>query len=511
MERTQPIVVVGAGFGGLAAALELALAGEQVVVVEKGAHVGGKASSAQVGNQSVPVGPTVLTMRWVFESLFERAGARLDDVGLSSSDILARHVFTDGSTLDLFADIERTAEAIKNFAGSEEADAYRRFHAYARAIASLVEQPFLLADRPSVSSMFSRAFREGAGALTKVDAHRSMARAIESYFRDPRLQQLFGRYATYVGSSPYETPATFNLIAAVEQSGVHIVKGGISRLAHAMRVLAEALGVTFRLSTQADRLHLERSRVSGVWVSDETGSSLLPARAGVANLDVTTLAAVARVPEVARTFQPVAPRRRSLSAMTWPIVAEIDSSRGAPELAVHTVLFGGDPKAEFDELFRQGAFPRDPTVYLCAHDRAEGTPSAAERLFAIVNAPAIGDEPLRLAELNRCEEAMMRRCEGLGVKLEHGAMRRVTPWDYEKQFPGTGGALYGEVAHGMLSPLRRQAARTKLPGLYLAGGSVHPGPGVPMAALSGCNAARAVVADLRSTARSETVFATSGL
>lgn len=506
MERA-PTVIVGAGFGGLAAAVELARRGEPVVVVERELQAGGKARSISVGGRSLDVGPTVLTMRWVFDALFAAAGRRLDDaVTLSPVHLVARHAFDDGSRLDLFPDAARSAEAIAAFAGSAEGEAYRRFAAHGAAISAAVRGPFLESERPSIARLIGHAARLGLRTLSQIDAHRTMWRALSSTFDDARLRALFARYATYVGSSPFEAPATLNLIAHVEQEGVSVVRGGMSQLAKAVAELATDLGVAFRYGTKVREVLVTDGRASGVVVEGPGGErDLVQASAVIANVDVSTVASGALGDAARRACRRADPARRSLSAITWAIVGR---TSGFP-LAHHNVFFSGDYPAEHRSLFGERRLADDPTVYVCAQDRPAheaAPPEGDERLFIIVNAPATADATaLTAEEVERCERSMLSRLSKAGLRISPQAMVVTTPTHFESLAPGTGGALYGEAAHGPLSALARPSSRTKLAGLYLAGGSVHPGPGVPMAALSGVTAAKAALADLASTLRSRQV------
>jgi 1-hydroxycarotenoid 3,4-desaturase len=497
-------VVIGAGFGGLAAAVELASRGERVVVVERELVPGGKARSIDVGGLPIDVGPTVLTMRWVFDAMFAAAGRRLDDaVMLTPASVLARHAWSDGTRLDLFSDLEKSVGAVRAFAGAREAEAYRRFAAQGEATAALVRGPFLEGERPSIGALIGNGARLGLRSLARVDAHRTMWRSLCSTFGDARLRALFARYATYVGSSPFEAPATLNLIAHVEREGVSVVEGGMARLARAVADLATELGVTFRYGQSVREVLAKDGRASGV-VLEGPGASrdVLAASAVIANADISTLASGA-LGSAARSAAS-APResRRSLSALTWAIVGR---TTGFP-LAHHNVFFSDDYPAEYEALFGRRELAADPTVYVCAQDRhaheagAGAVPEGDERLFVIVNAPATADTtPLTTEEVERCERAMFSRLSRAGLQITPRAMVITTPTSFERMAPGTGGAIYGEASHGPFSALSRPAARTKLPGLFLAGGSVHPGAGVPMAALSGRTAARAVLRELAST------------
>lgn len=484
-----PVVVVGAGMGGLSSAIALARAGEEVHLVEERGEVGGKARAVAVGGKHIDVGPTVLTMRWVFDELLGHSLDRL--VQLRPLDRIARHSFTDGSVLDLFTDVARSADAIGAMAGSKAAASYLRFADYSRTIAETVEAPFLRAQRPTLSSLLVGARRLGVGSLRHIDAHRTMWSALGSFFEDPRLRALFARYATYVGSSPLLAPATFNLIAHVERAGVVAVDGGISALARALAEHARSLGVRIELGTRVSAVRAD-GHVNAVELVHPGGAvEMRPARAVVLNADVATIASGRFGAVAARSVDAPSPSKRSLSAITWAVAGHADGF----DLSHHNVFFGGDYERETRMLWERRALPDDPTVYVCAVDR--------ERFFLIANAPSLdAAHPCDETELDRCEQHVFSRLMRAGLDLRRTDSVRMTPHDFARLAPGTGGAIYGEAAHGSLASLQRSSARTRLRGLYVAGGSVHPGPGVPMAASSGRLAAEAILADVASTRRS---------
>jgi 1-hydroxycarotenoid 3,4-desaturase len=192
-------------------------------------------------------------------------------------------------------------------------------------------------------------------------------------------------------------------------------------------------------------------------------------------------------------------------------------SAGGFPLERHNVFFHGDYASEFDDIFRRARLPRAGTVYLCAQDRGlpGGAPAGGlERMLLLVNAPARGDtQPLPSSEIETCEQtslALLARC-GLSLARRQAAWVRTTPTDFAQRFPGTGGALYGPASHGWMALFRRGASASRLPGLFLAGGSVHPGPGVPMAAMSGALAAATLSAHLDSISRSRTAAISGGM
>jgi 1-hydroxycarotenoid 3,4-desaturase len=504
MQRSH-VVVVGGGFGGLASAVELARRGVRVTLLERETTVGGKARAVDVAGRLIDVGPTVLTMRWVFDEMFADCNRRLDEfVALATPEVVARHEFADGTTLDLFTDVEANADAIRRFAGPGEANAYRRFAAYGADIAQTVEQPFLRSSRPTMTSLLLGSSRIGLSSLARIDAHRSMWQAICRFFADPRLRALFARYATYVGSSPFEAPATLNLIAHVEREGVTVVGGGLSRLAHAISELARTLGVEILAETTARDFVVEDGRVAGVVAEHRDGQRvLLRSQAVVVNADIASIGAGALGSIAASAVAAPPEPRRSLSALTWAITARVSGF----DLAHHTVFFSNDYPREHHALFELRRLPEAPTFYVCAQDRSplggRDDDEEKERLFIIANAPAIADTlPLSPEEIERCERTMLARLSQAGLRLDGATKVVSTPTTFERLAPGTGGAIYGEVSHGMLSPLARPGAQTKLAGLFVTGGSVHPGAGVPMAALGGRVAAHAVTSYLASTLRS---------
>ncbi len=503
MQRDKAIadkaIVIGAGVGGLASAALLAAHGLDVTVLESASAPGGKMRQVAAGDALVDGGPTVFTMRDVFDGIFETCGASLDDyLTLKPATTLARHAWGD-DRLDLFADRNASADAIGDFAGADNARGYRAFCAEAEQIFTSLDRPYMRSQRGSPMMLAWKMGLANPRDLFTKRPFETLWKALGDHFSDPRLRQLFGRYSTYCGSSPFQCPATLMLIAHVEASGVWFLDGGMHALARALERLATERGATFRYDTPVREILVDHGRASGVVLAD--GERVM-AGSVVCNADPAALADGRFGAAVSSAVPGMLPSRRSLGAMVWTAHA---TTSGFP-LHHHNVFFSSDYPAEFADL-ASGRLPGTPTVYVCAQDRDDAgqVPDGPERLQILVNAPAIGDGPgFTQAEIDQCQARMLEslRAAGLSVDLPPSATTLTTPVGFEALFPSTGGALYGPASHGWAASFRRPAARTAIPGLYCAGGSTHPGAGVPMAALSGGLAVDILLRDRASTSRS---------
>ena len=506
----ERVVVIGAGIGGLVSAALLAARGCDVTVLEAAASPGGKLRSVMAAGDAIDGGPTVFTMRDVFVEIFAACGADLDDhLTMRSATTLARHAWGNAGgneRLDLFADPQASEAAIGDFAGASAARGYRAFRTEARRIFMALDRPFLRRTNTDPLTLGWRMGLRGFRDYCTLRPYTSLWQALGGYFEDPRLRQLFGRYATYCGSSPFKCPATLMLIAHVEASGVWLIDGGMHRLAVALESLGRMNGVRFRYGTPVREILVERGRAAGVTLPD---GERVAATAVVCNADPAAISDGFFGTAAARATARVPQKRRSLGAMVWTGRANV---AGFP-LVRHNVFFSGDYPAEFAAL-GAGRLADAPSVYICAQDRdaatQEPTANGGERLQIIVNAPPIGDG-FTQAEIETCTTHMLDRVSAAGLTLELSPETILTtPAGFESLCPSTGGALYGPASHGWAASFRRQGSRTRIPGLYCAGGSTHPGAGVPMAALSGRLAAECLLKDRASTWRSRQMATPGG-
>jgi 1-hydroxycarotenoid 3,4-desaturase len=477
--------------GGLVTAALLAAQGRDVLVLERAAGPGGKIRDVVVDGVALGAGPALLTLRPVFEQIFHAAGDNLESrLRLSPEPLLGRHAWSDRRRLDLPVETAAAADAIGAFAGAAASRGYLAFRERARRIHDALEQPFLRAQRPGALALAAQA---GLRGLLGASPFATLWDALGEHFADKRLRQVFARVATYVGSSPLQAPATLMLVAHVELQGLWAVEGGMARVAEALEQLARTRGALFRYGAAVREIVVAGGRASGVRLAD---GETIEAGAVVLNADAAGLGAGLFGRGAAAAVERLPPERRSFSAVTWAMRAATDGV--AP--AAQTVVHADDPTAEYAEIGYRARLPTAPTVTLWAHDRMSAAPQPVgpERLLAMVNAPARADSrPLPEEAIARCGEAAFERLQRAGFVIHRRpeAEQVTTPADFDRLFPGAGGALYGPAVHGWQSAFSRPGARTKLPGLYLAGGSAHPGAGVAMAAMSGRLAAARVIED----------------
>ena len=492
----KPTIVIGAGLGGLSAAIHLAVAGRRVLVLEQNESVGGKVAQIRADGYTWDTGPSVLTMAPVMQELFTAGGARLEDyLTLEPVEPITRYFYNDGVTLDATRDLPKMTSQIGRL-NARDVEGYLGFLAHAAALDRITSPVFIRGDPPTLLDIL----RVPPADMLRVDAWRTVDAAIRHWVRDPHLQMLLGRYATYVGASPYQAPAVLNVIAHTELTcGIWYAKGGIYTVVRAYRALAEALGVEIQTTRRVSTIQLDEGHnhsVRGVVLEDGTR---VESGAVVANVDVTTVYAHMLPPAlVRRRFRRLKRAAPSLSGFVLLL-----GVRGqTPELAQHNIVFPSHYRREFEDIFRHGEPPDEPTVYISisARQDPDQAPEGDENWFVLVNVPPLvagfdwREEAPRYRDrvLNRLAEA------GFDVRSRIESEHMLTPLDLEARTGAWRGSLYGASSNQALAALRRPSPRDPLiRGLYFAGGTTHPGGGVPMVTLSGGVAARMLLADDR--------------
>lgn len=483
------VAVIGAGMGGLAAAIRLASAGMSVVVYEAGPRPGGKAGIAEVDGVEFDTGPSVFTLRQTLEGVAEDAGVGVDEIcTLIRPDPAFRYRWPDGVVLDVFQDPERTRDEVKRVLGEPAAREWAHFMNYAKGIWEAAAPYFVMARAPTVRSVAALGVG-GLAAVTRIDAFRSMAAAARALVKEPHLRDLVLRFATYNGSDPRVAPATLHCIAHVEMGlGSFGVQGGMHELPRGLERLALARGVLFEYRSPVSRIVVQGGRATGIEVKGRVES----ADAVVVNADVSHLVHDLLPPEVRHGLAD-SPSR---STSGWTAVLRVT---GGDEVA-HTAFFPEVYLREFEDMFDHDRPPQTPTVYMCdqraAHGRS-GWSDGSRPVFVMANAPAEPAAGARPPEVWRTlRDRVLARLQGVFTGCD--VVWERTPADLAASFPGSRGALYGAASNSMFSAFQRPPnVLARVPGLYLASGSAHPGGGVPLCLQSGRLAAEGLLQDFR--------------
>lgn len=488
---THPIIIIGGGLGGLSAAIHLAAAGRRVVLFEKNERVGGKLNLLEGGGYTFDTGPSLVTMPWVLRSVIETAGARLEDeLHLIQLDRSCRYHWADGEHFDAWQNMPLLIQEI-NRLNPDDVGGYLRFMEYAARIYNATAGPFLLRPFDGIRDLINPAFV--SDSLT-IDPLRTMDQAVRTFFRSPQLRQVFNRYATYNGSSPYRTPATFNLIAFVEfMGGAWYIKGGLYEIARALLKLARRLGVEVHVNTPVERVLTRNGAAHAVQLAS---GEVIEAEAVIVNADPRY--AYGRLIE---GFPGAERRMAQLEPSCSGFVLLLGIDTVYPDLAHHNIFFSNDYANEFRAIFDRGVPAPDPTIYInvTSGSDPDHAPPGHMNLFMLINAPALNGRVNWAREAGPYRDLILRKLERMGlegistrVRFEH----RMTPADLQERYNAQGGAIYGLSSNKMFNAFLRPPLRAReLRRLYFVGGGTHPGGGIPLVLLSGKAVAERVQID----------------
>jgi phytoene desaturase len=491
-QKQLPVVVIGSGIGGLSAAIHLAATGRGVIVLEQAGQVGGKMGELRQAGFRWDTGPSLITMRPAFDDLFAAAGRRLEDyLDLQPVEPITRCFFSDGKTLDISRELPRMLEQLLSF-GSAEAEGYLAFLAYVARLYRITSPIFIYDQPPRLRSLRKVSLSD----VLRFDGLRTMSRAIEGFVSSPHLRQVLGMFATYVGASPYLAPATLNVIAHVElNQGVWYPQGGVYRIAEAFSRLAGELGVEVRMGCRVQSIEVHQGRLQGVRLAS---GDHLPASAVIANLDVATVYKQLLPPE------PMFLRRKRALQQIQPSCSAFVLLLGVrgehPELAHHNEFFSSDYRREFEEIFSHGVPPSEPTLYVSITSKTtpQDAPAGSENWFVQINVPALSPawDWQRGASDYAAQVLDLLALRGVDIRSQVIYQKIITPQDVQDLTAARRGALYGASSNNRWAAFRRPHNRCPdLKGLYFAGGTTHPGGGVPMVTLSGKVASQLLLKD----------------
>lgn len=475
--KQKEVVIIGGGLGGLAAALRLAAVGCHVTVCEQGERYGGKMNLWEAEGFRFDTGPSLITMPWIFAELFAAAGSRLEEhVELLPLHPLAAYSFADGTRFTYTTDLPAWLETVQQLE-PRDVDGFLRLMKLGARLYELSKDNFLR--KPPLAPMGREAWT-GLQHLPLRNAWGNYAKAVAAHFRSPHLQQLYNRYPTYVGSSPYETPATLLLIPYIEYAfNGWYAKGGLYRIVEGLLALAQQHGITLLTNAKVARIEQQGHRVCAVRLTD---GRHLPADVVVANCEAEDAKVMLGEPQAT----PLPSPHRSLSGLVflWGV------RRSLPELQHHQVYFSADYPQEFAQLFAERRFPDDPTVYVNCPSRNDRSlvPGAGEALFVMANAPANDGEEWTAAKIAEARQRVLGRLQQGGFPVIENDLVVEDVWTPDKiaaRYAMPGGAIYGTHSHGWRKAFLRPPNKDrKYQGLYYVGGSTHPGGGTPTVLLS---------------------------
>lgn len=491
----KKVIIIGGGLGGLSAAIRLQSCGVQVTILEKEAALGGKLQRRQGAGYSFDLGPSTMTMKAYFEDVFTSCNRKMEDyVTFYPISPLTKNVFSDGHTVEFTPDIEQMESQIAAYS-PEDAKQYRAFLLESKKLFQMAEEQFLnrllltWKDKMDLKLM---------KALLAVKPFTSVQRLLRQYFCHPHTLAMFGRYATYIGSSPYEAPAIFNMMAYLEgEKGIYGIKGGTYRLVEAFETLAKELGVQIHLNEQVSKIHVKDRRIQGV----ETAQQMYEADQVIAGADALTVYRHLIDEKDRPSFlnQKLSNIEPSLSGF----VLLLGVPKAYEQLSHHNVFFPENYEQEFKDIFQKKQLPQDPTLYICYSGHSEpelsGGPGRSN-LFVLANAPYVTKEQNWDMLKETYGQHMKTKLKEKGLfdidqLVEYEAVQ--TPLDLQQKTGAYHGAIYGMSSNSFKQAFFRINNQSKdIEGLWFVGGTSHPGGGTPMVTKSGQLVAEAIIKQL---------------
>lgn len=495
------VIVIGSGLGGLTAACTLAARGYQVSVFEKNDWTGGKACVHEEKGFRFDMGPTILTIPSVLKRVFEEAGERMEDhLDLVRLDPQWRSFFSDRTVLDLTENLEGMKKNLQAFSrDADDASHYERFLLEAEKLHDITKDFFFWRPVGGVFDIMDRKAMFNLASLKSFLAmrpHQTVFDCVRSFVKDPRVAQMLDHFVQYVGSSPEASPAVLCGIAHMQtQEGVWYPMGGTRAVPVQLRKLAERLGVVFHSGQRITAITRDGNRVTGV--TDESGASH-SAAAVVSNMDsVRTHRELLRGRPLAN-FE----ARREYEPACSGVVLYLGLKERYEQLAHHDFVFSKDPEEEFHHIYERGEPAPDMSCYIAAPAITEPAvaPKGGEALYVLVHTPYLRPHHNWKEILPGYRKAIFKKlADAAGMDdLEDRIVCEhvLTPQDIHERYAVLNGAIYGLASHGKVTGAFKPTNRSPdLEGLYLAGGAAHPGPGMPMAMMSGWIAADALDAD----------------
>jgi phytoene desaturase len=486
--RTDRVVVVGAGLGGLACALHLAGRGREVTVLEREPIPGGRAGQLAINGYEFDTGPTVLTMPDLIAEALGAVGEELTDwLDLTRLDPAYRAFYPDGSTLDVITDTARMAAEISRACGPREADGYLRFVDYVRRLWRLERADFIERNLDSPADLLTANLLR----LVAAGAFRRLQTKVDQFFTDPRTRRIFSFQAMYAGLAPHDALAIYAVIPYLDSvTGVYFPRGGIHAVPRALAGAAEKHGVRIRYGTTVRRVETAAGRATGVITAD---GERVPADVVVLNPDLPA----------AWDLLPSRPRRR-LRYSPSCLVLHVGSRQGYGRITHHNIHFGRAWRRTFDEVIKRGRLMTDPSLLVTNPSRTDPSvaPAGRHTYYVLAPVPNLDRAPLnwRAGLGQRYAEDVIRTLEARGYRDFAAGIetfRVVTPADWADAGMAAGTPFSAAHTFRQTGPFRPSTLHPALSNVVFVGSGTQPGVGVPMVLISGKLAADRVTGTVR--------------
>ena len=474
--KQQIVSVIGSGIGGLASAIRLAAKGHRVTVFEQASVPGGKISELRQDGFRFDTGPSLFTMPWLVDELFALCGKDSREyLSYAPTRSTCKYFWEDATVINAWNDTEEFIREAASVTG-EPPQAIRGALEKSRELYDITGDAFLFHSFHKLSNYRKKSFIRAFLNLHRLDALTSMHGRNRKRFRSPHLVQLFDRYATYNGSSPYQTPATMNIIAHLEHNtGVFFPGKGMYSIVESLVTLAREQGVAFAFNSPVQEVVLEQNRVKGIRVNGSFHASDMV----VSNVDVVNFYRQLMPGHKIPSDQLKQQRSSSAMIFYWGV------NREFPELELHNILFSDHYREEFDHLFRTHTLCEDPTVYLFISSKtvAGDAPAGMENWYVMINAPENTGQDWKSLRANARKDIIRKINRMLHTDIEKHIITEsyADPTTIEAVTGSWRGSLYGLSSNGMFAAFNRHPNfRNKYQNLYFVGGSVHPGGGIPL-------------------------------
>ncbi len=473
-------VVIGSGIGGIATSIRLAVQGYKVTVYEANTYPGGKVTAFEKGGYRFDAGPSLFTLPHLVDELFKLAG---EDPKVKfpylKKEVACNYFWKDGTALTAYADQLQFAEEVERILGVPKQDVLDHLEDV-KVVYNRTKGLFLESSLHRWQTYASMEVVKALGVVHRLHLTETMHEVAAKKFKSEKLIQLFDRYATYNGSNPYKAPGVLSMIPHLEHNiGTFLPRKGMHQITEELVALAKRQGVDFQFDTPIRKIVVD----NGIATAVEFDGGVHPADLIVSNMDV--------VPTYRRLLpdQPapekVLQQERSSSALIfyWGV------KKSFPNLDLHNILFSGDYRREFSEIFDLKRPPSDPTIYIniTSKDVEGEAPEGGENWFVMVNVPS-GSNIDWEAYTNSLRDVVIHRVnEQFNVDLRDliEVEEVLTPTLIEQKTSSYGGALYGASSNSSMSAFfRHPNFSKKIKHLYFVGGSVHPGGGIPLCLLS---------------------------